>query len=68
MSNLDIPFSRPKHEGQSQICSSSLSLTMVGPHLATFPTEADRQRALKAHREEYAVRQGPLRMGNYTHP
>ncbi|ERE71323.1 hypothetical protein H671_6g15902 [Cricetulus griseus] len=36
--------------------------------LSTFPTEADRQRALKAHREEYAVRQGPLRMGNYTHP
>ncbi|KAH0505251.1 hypothetical protein LTLLF_177985 [Microtus ochrogaster] len=40
----------------------------VGPHLATFPTEADRQRAFKAHREEYAVRQGTLRMGNYTHP
>lgn len=40
----------------------------VGPHLATFPTEADRQRALKAHQEEYAVRQGTLRMGNYTHP
>ncbi|KAM9206860.1 cilia- and flagella-associated protein 77 [Dugong dugon] len=40
----------------------------VGRHLDTFPTEADRQRALKAHREEYAVRQGALRMGNYTHP
>ncbi|KAF4016780.1 hypothetical protein G4228_008294 [Cervus hanglu yarkandensis] len=40
----------------------------VGPHLATFPTEADRQRAFKAHREECAVRQGTLRMGNYTHP
>nr|XP_020043104.1 cilia- and flagella-associated protein 77 [Castor canadensis] len=40
----------------------------VGPHLHTFPTEADRQRALKAHREERAVRQGTLRMGNYTHP
>ncbi|KAM6169972.1 cilia- and flagella-associated protein 77 [Rhynchocyon petersi] len=39
----------------------------VGRHLDTFPTEADRQRALKAHREEYAVRQGTLRMGNYTH-
>uniref|UniRef100_A0A2K6LZ33 Cilia and flagella associated protein 77 n=1 Tax=Rhinopithecus bieti TaxID=61621 RepID=A0A2K6LZ33_RHIBE len=40
----------------------------VGRHLDTFPTEADRQRALKAHREECAVRQGTLRMGNYTHP
>ncbi|MBZ3888257.1 hypothetical protein SUZIE_197050 [Sciurus carolinensis] len=40
----------------------------VGPHLDTFPTEADRQRAFKAHHEEYAVRQGTLRMGNYTHP
>uniref|UniRef100_A0A2K5QTF4 Cilia and flagella associated protein 77 n=1 Tax=Cebus imitator TaxID=2715852 RepID=A0A2K5QTF4_CEBIM len=40
----------------------------VGRHLDTFPTEADRQRALKAHREERAVRQGTLRMGNYTHP
>ncbi|XP_058380351.1 cilia- and flagella-associated protein 77 isoform X1 [Diceros bicornis minor] len=40
----------------------------VGPHLDTFPTEDDRQRAFKAHREEYAVRQGTLRMGNYTHP
>ncbi|XP_019497039.1 PREDICTED: cilia- and flagella-associated protein 77 isoform X2 [Hipposideros armiger] len=40
----------------------------VGPHLDTFPTEADRQRAFKAHREECAVRQGTLRMGNYTHP
>uniref|UniRef100_G3TF11 Cilia and flagella associated protein 77 n=1 Tax=Loxodonta africana TaxID=9785 RepID=G3TF11_LOXAF len=40
----------------------------VGPQLDTFPTEADRQRAFKAHREEYAVRQGALRMGNYTHP
>lgn len=42
--------------------------SQVGPHLATFPTEADRQRAFKAHREECAVRQGTLRMGNYTHP
>ncbi|XP_052037952.1 cilia- and flagella-associated protein 77 [Apodemus sylvaticus] len=40
----------------------------VAPHLATFPTEADRQRALQAHKEEHAVRQGTLRMGNYTHP
>ncbi|ELK37360.1 hypothetical protein MDA_GLEAN10011193 [Myotis davidii] len=40
----------------------------VGPHLDTFPSEADRQRAFKAQREEYAVRQGTLRMGNYTHP
>ncbi|XP_007453171.1 PREDICTED: uncharacterized protein C9orf171 homolog isoform X1 [Lipotes vexillifer] len=40
----------------------------VGPHLDTFPTEAHRQRAFKAHREECAVRQGTLRMGNYTHP
>ncbi|KAM5331880.1 cilia- and flagella-associated protein 77 [Glossophaga mutica] len=40
----------------------------VGPHLDTFPTEADRQNALKAHRQERAVRQGTLRMGNYTHP
>ncbi|XP_053415079.1 cilia- and flagella-associated protein 77 isoform X1 [Nycticebus coucang] len=40
----------------------------VGRHLDTFPTEADRQRAFKAHREEHAVRQGTLRMGNYTHP
>uniref|UniRef100_A0A0D9RR01 Cilia and flagella associated protein 77 n=1 Tax=Chlorocebus sabaeus TaxID=60711 RepID=A0A0D9RR01_CHLSB len=40
----------------------------VGRHLDTFPTEAHRQRALKAHREECAVRQGTLRMGNYTHP
>uniref|UniRef100_U3KNV0 Cilia and flagella associated protein 77 n=1 Tax=Oryctolagus cuniculus TaxID=9986 RepID=U3KNV0_RABIT len=40
----------------------------VGPRLDTFPTEADRQRALTAHREECAVRQGTLRMGNYTHP
>ncbi|KAF6327093.1 cilia and flagella associated protein 77 [Rhinolophus ferrumequinum] len=40
----------------------------VGPHLDTFPTEADRQRALKALREERAVRQGTLRMGTYTHP
>ncbi|XP_046307676.1 cilia- and flagella-associated protein 77 isoform X3 [Marmota monax] len=40
----------------------------VGRHLDTFPTEADRQRALKAQREEYAVRQGTLRLGNYTHP
>ncbi|XP_066222934.1 cilia- and flagella-associated protein 77 [Saccopteryx leptura] len=40
----------------------------VSAHLDTFPTEADRQRAFKAHREEYAVRQGTLRMGNYTHP
>ncbi|XP_004713378.1 cilia- and flagella-associated protein 77 [Echinops telfairi] len=40
----------------------------VGPHLHTFPTEADRERALKAHQEECAVRQGTLRMGNYTHP
>ncbi|XP_048201436.1 cilia- and flagella-associated protein 77 [Perognathus longimembris pacificus] len=36
--------------------------------LDTFPTEADRQRAFRAHREERAVRQGTLRMGNYTHP
>ncbi|XP_012876748.1 PREDICTED: uncharacterized protein C9orf171 homolog [Dipodomys ordii] len=36
--------------------------------LDTFPTEADRQRAFRAHREEQAVRQGTLRMGNYTHP
>lgn len=49
--------------------SDWLSLCLqVGPHLATFPTEADRQRAFKAHREECAVRQGTLRMGNYTHP
>ncbi|XP_045702254.1 cilia- and flagella-associated protein 77 [Phyllostomus hastatus] len=40
----------------------------VGPHLDTFPTEADRQNAMKAHRQERAVRQGTLRMGNYTHP
>lgn len=40
----------------------------VGPHLDTFPTEADRQRAFRAHREERAVRQGALRAGNYTHP
>ncbi|XP_036276333.1 cilia- and flagella-associated protein 77 [Pipistrellus kuhlii] len=40
----------------------------VGRHLDTFPTEADRQRALKAHREEVAVRRGTLRLGNYTHP
>ncbi|XP_039718862.1 cilia- and flagella-associated protein 77 isoform X2 [Pteropus medius] len=40
----------------------------VGPHLDTFPTEADRQRAFRAHREECAVRQGTLRAGNYTHP
>ncbi|XP_005408437.1 PREDICTED: uncharacterized protein C9orf171 homolog [Chinchilla lanigera] len=40
----------------------------VGPHLDTFPTEADRQRAFKVHQEERAVRQGTLRMGNYTHP
>ncbi|XP_004640492.1 cilia- and flagella-associated protein 77 isoform X2 [Octodon degus] len=40
----------------------------VGPQLDTFSTEADRQRAFKAHREEHAVRQGTLRMGNYTHP
>ncbi|XP_037348859.1 cilia- and flagella-associated protein 77 [Talpa occidentalis] len=40
----------------------------VGAHLDTFPTEADRQRALKALREEHPVRQGTLRMGNYTHP
>ncbi|XP_072815116.1 cilia- and flagella-associated protein 77 isoform X2 [Vicugna pacos] len=40
----------------------------VGPHLDTFPTEADRQKAFKAHREEHAVRQGTLRMGNYSHP
>ncbi|XP_029776900.1 cilia- and flagella-associated protein 77 [Suricata suricatta] len=36
--------------------------------LDTFPTETDRQRALRAHQEERAVRQGTLRMGNYTHP
>ncbi|GAB5580241.1 cilia- and flagella-associated protein 77 [Prionailurus iriomotensis] len=40
----------------------------VPPHLDTFFTEADRQRAIKAHQEEHAVRQGTLRMGNYTHP
>lgn len=40
----------------------------VGARLDTFPTEAHRQRAFKAHREECAVRQGTLRMGNYTHP
>ncbi|KAK2499388.1 hypothetical protein MC885_010477 [Smutsia gigantea] len=40
----------------------------VGPHLDTFPTEADCQRAFKAHQEEFAVRQGTPRMGNYTHP
>ncbi|VCX43012.1 unnamed protein product, partial [Gulo gulo] len=40
----------------------------VRPHLSTFPTEADRQRALRAHQDEHAVRQGTLRMGNYTHP
>lgn len=40
----------------------------VDPHLDTFPTEAARQRALKAHRQERAVRLGSLRMGNYTHP
>ncbi|XP_007527941.1 cilia- and flagella-associated protein 77 [Erinaceus europaeus] len=40
----------------------------VAAHLDTFPTEADRQRAFKAQREECAVRQGTLRMGNYTHP
>ncbi|EFB30074.1 hypothetical protein PANDA_013738, partial [Ailuropoda melanoleuca] len=40
----------------------------VRPHLDTFPTEADRQRAFRAHQEEHAVRQGTLRMGNYTHP
>ncbi|XP_004849112.1 cilia- and flagella-associated protein 77 isoform X2 [Heterocephalus glaber] len=39
----------------------------VGPHLDTFPTEADRQRAFRAHQEERAVRQGTLRMGSYTH-
>uniref|UniRef100_A0A8C9JEN3 Cilia and flagella associated protein 77 n=1 Tax=Panthera tigris altaica TaxID=74533 RepID=A0A8C9JEN3_PANTA len=32
------------------------------------PKQADRQRAIKAHQEEHAVRQGTLRMGNYTHP
>lgn len=40
----------------------------VATHLDTFPTEAARQRALKAHRQERAVRLGSLRMGNYTHP
>ncbi|XP_039085585.1 cilia- and flagella-associated protein 77 [Hyaena hyaena] len=40
----------------------------VCSHLDTFPTEADRQRAIRAHHEERAVRQGTLRMGNYTHP
>ncbi|XP_070286109.1 cilia- and flagella-associated protein 77 isoform X3 [Myotis yumanensis] len=40
----------------------------VGRHLDTFPSEADRQRAFKAQQEEYAVRCGTLRMGNYTHP
>ncbi|EPQ17584.1 hypothetical protein D623_10010129 [Myotis brandtii] len=39
----------------------------VGPQLDTFPSEADRQRAFKAQQEEYAVRRGTLRMGNYTH-
>lgn len=40
----------------------------VGPHLATFPTEADVREPSKPHREECAVRQRTLRMGNYTHP
>ncbi|XP_004613495.2 cilia- and flagella-associated protein 77 [Sorex araneus] len=40
----------------------------VGAQLDTFPTEADRQRALRAHAQERAVRQGALRLGNYTQP
>lgn len=61
-------WGRPGLSELTESQASVLSLCpQVGPHLATFPTEADRQRALKAHREEYAVRQGTLRMGNYTH-
>ncbi|XP_036604020.1 cilia- and flagella-associated protein 77 [Trichosurus vulpecula] len=36
--------------------------------LDTFPSEKARERAYKSHYEEFSVRQGALRMGNYTHP
>ncbi|XP_051836213.1 cilia- and flagella-associated protein 77 [Antechinus flavipes] len=39
----------------------------VSRHLDTFPSEKARQRAYKAHYEEFSVRQGTLRRGNYTH-
>ncbi|XP_068925397.1 cilia- and flagella-associated protein 77 [Petaurus breviceps papuanus] len=40
----------------------------VNCHLDTFPSEKARQRAYKSHYEEFSVRQGNLRRGNYTHP